>query len=764
MVSRPREVLASAGSRTVAALDSFVPERIRLEGEAAVRLARSVVAVSLSAGVWGGALVVRDVQTGELLPTALAAILAAGLVSVPFLMRATGSMAAVRVLLLGAIYLAVSGSALRYGGWLSPVFIVLAFLPAVSMVMRGRRLSILMLVLSTAIASWMFAADRLDWRDFGQPRAETHFFLAALVWYALAFAWFLVIWVSDRNNQLAVRELERSNAELVTARDEASAASHAKSAFLANMSHEIRTPLSGVLGLTELLMQTRLDEGQRELAKSITLSARSLLDVINQVLDYSKVATAEIELENVPFELERPFEEVLRCLAVTAEQKGIELTALLHPALPPVVRGDLFRLRQVLMNLVGNAIKFTQEGEVAVRVLPDRLTPSNGRCAILVEVEDTGIGFDDAAKVKLFLPFAQADESTTRRFGGTGLGLAISRHLAERMGGSIEVDSEPGRGSLFSFRAVLDLAEDPPHLTPRLPDTGMPRPRVLLIQPHPAHRRVLSRYLRALEVPFAAVAALEEAPRWSDRRDHGPEVVIADERLGAERLGEHCFRLGGSPRLVLVGRMADAASVDHHPPGATWLESPVLPSALRRCLEQPDPDVAAPSEPAPEARFSARVLVAEDNPVNQIVARGMLEAVGCEVVVVEDGREAVEAALKHDFDLIFLDLQMPVLDGIGALERIRSRRSTGRAGATTPIVALTADLTEATRERAQRAGIDAFVAKPFSLSELVGVLARFLEPAAPPSPLQLPDTRQVQAQASRAPIRIGESEPGDPRS
>jgi len=733
MLSRPREVLASAVSRTVAALDWFVPERIRLEGEATVRLARTVVAVSLSAGVWGGVLVVRDVQTGELLPTALATILAGGVVSVPFLMRATGSMAAVRVLLLGAIYLAVTGSALRYGGWLSPVFIVLAFLPAVSMVMRGPGLSVLLLVVSTGIASWMFAADRLGWKDFGQPRAETHFFLAALVWYALAFAWFLVIWVSDRNNRIAVRELERSNAELVTARDEASAASHAKSAFLANMSHEIRTPLSGVLGLIELLMQTRLDEGQRELAKSITLSARSLLDVINQVLDYSKVATAEIELELVPFQLERPFEEVLRCLAVTAEQKGLEMTALLHPALPAVVRGDLFRLRQVLMNLVGNAIKFTEEGEVAVRVFPDPLTPSNGRCAILVEVEDTGIGLDEAARAKVFSPFAQADESTTRRFGGTGLGLAISRHLAERMGGSIEVESEPGRGSLFSFRAVLELAEDRPHLTPRFSDTGVPRPRVLLIQPHPAHRRVLSRYLRALEVPSAAVAALDEAPQWSDRRDEGPDVVIADERLGAERLGEHCSRLGGAPRLVLVGRMADAASAEGHPPGTSWLECPVLPSALLRCLEQPDPDVTAPTEPAREARFSARVLVAEDNPVNQIVARGMLEAVGCEVVVVEDGRQAVEAALKDSFDLIFLDLQMPLMDGIEAMEQIRSGRGAGRPGVTTPIVALTADLTEATRERAQRAGIDGFVAKPFSLSELIGVLARFLEPAAAPS-------------------------------
>ena len=733
MLSRAREVFSAAGRRTIAAVDWFVPDAIRLEGEATISLARTVVVVCLSAGFWGGALVVRDVRAGDLLPLAFAAILAVGMVSAPFLMRATGSMAAVRVLLLGAVYVAVTGSAARYGGWLSPVFIVLAFLPAVAVAMRGPRLSILMLVVSTAIASWMFAAAGLGWTDFGPPRAETHFFLAALVWYTLAFAWFLVIWVFDRNNRLAVQELERSNAELITARDEANAASHAKSAFLANMSHEIRTPLSGVLGLTELLTQTRLDEGQQELAKSITLSARSLLDIINQVLDYSKVATAEIELELVSFELERPFAEVLHCLAVTAEQKGLEMTAFLHPALPTVVRGDSFRLRQVLMNLVGNAIKFTEEGEVAVRVLPDAQTPPNRRCAVLVEVEDTGIGFDEAARTKLFSPFVQSDESTTRRFGGTGLGLAISRHLAERMGGSIEAESKPGQGSLFRFRAVFEPSESRPHRTSRFQDAGEPRPRVLLIQPHAAHQRVLSHYLQALKVPFAAIAALDEAPQWNDRRDDGPDIVIAEERVGTERLREYCSHLGRAPRLVLVGRTADAAFAQGQVPGVNRMELPVLPSALVRCLRPPDPDLTAQSEPAPEARFSARVLVAEDNPVNQIVARGMLEAVGCDVVVVEDGRGAVAAAHKDEFDLIFLDLQMPLMDGIEAMEQIRSGQRAGRPGATTPIVALTADLTEATRERARRAGVDGFVAKPFSFSDLVATLARFLEPVAPTS-------------------------------
>jgi signal transduction histidine kinase/CheY-like chemotaxis protein len=732
MSSRAPEAVEAAGRRAVAALDWFVPDSLRLEGRAVVSLARIVTAVCLSGAFWGGALVVRDVQTGELLPTALAAILTLGLVCAPFLMRVTGSLAGVRVFLLASVYVAVTGSALRYGGWQSPVFYVLGFLPAVAVVMRGPRLAIALLGVSMAIASSMFAADHFGWRDFGAPRAETHFFLAALAWYALASFWFVVIWALARHNRLALEEIERSNADLVAARDEADAASHAKSAFLANMSHEIRTPLNGVLGLTELLEQTRLDTGQQQLAKSIRLSAGSLLDVINQVLDYSKVATAEIELELAPFELQQPFEEVLQCLAVTAEQKGLELTAFLDPALPAMVRGDAFRLRQVLMNLVGNAIKFTEQGEVALRAVPDAQTPSNGGCALLVEVTDTGIGLDAEARGKLFSPFVQADESTTRRFGGTGLGLAISRHLAERMGGGIEVESRPGRGSLFRFRAVFEPAQEGPQGEPRVPETGAPR--VLLIQPAPEQQRVLSQYLRAMGVPFSAVTALDETPRWSDRTDHPPDLVIAEARLGTERLREHCARLGGAlggaPRLILLEKMADAASAEGQPARADRLPCPLLPSALLRCLWPADREDSARTEPAEEVRFSARVLVAEDNPVNQVVARGMLEALGCDVVLVADGREALEAARKDAFDLILLDLQMPVMDGVEATERIRGAST---PESETPIVALSADLTEATRERAQRAGIDGFVAKPFSRPELASALARFLEPEIAPS-------------------------------
>jgi CheY-like chemotaxis protein len=254
-----------------------------------------------------------------------------------------------------------------------------------------------------------------------------------------------------------------------------------------------------------------------------------------------------------------------------------------------------------------------------------------------------------------------------------------------------------------------------------------------LVQPHPAQRRALSHYLRALDVPFAAVAALDGAPQWSDGRDDAPDVVIAEARLGAERLREHCARLGEAPRLVLLGKMADAASAGERPTEMDRLECPVLPSPLLRCLWPPTPEIAARVEPARETRFSARVLVAEDNPVNQVVARGMLESIGCDVVVVDDGREAVEAARKDAFDLILLDLQMPIMDGIEATEQIRGGRGAGRPEAETPIVAISADLTEATRERAQRAGIDGFVAKPFSRSELAAALARFLEPAAAPS-------------------------------
>jgi signal transduction histidine kinase/CheY-like chemotaxis protein len=709
-------------------IDWFVPPSLRREGGDAVALARTITAVCLSAIAWGGALVARDLQLGEFLPLACAVIVTVGLVATPFVMRWTDRLEVARPLVLCSVYAGVAGSALSFGGWRSPVFVVLAALPAAAIAMRGQRLAIALQAATMAVGIGTFTADGLGWIDFGAPRPQTHFFLSALVWFVLAWLWFVVLSAFQRVNRLALEKLERSNADLSAARDAADAASRAKSAFLANMSHEIRTPLNGVLGLAELLQETALDERQRHLSESIRLSARSLLDVINQVLDYSKVASAEIELESKPFELEQPVREVLRCLAVTAEQKGLELISFFDPRLPAVVVGDEFRARQVLMNLVGNAIKFTERGEVTVRVRRGGEASPAGS-AVCIEVEDTGIGCDEATRARIFSPFVQADESTTRRFGGTGLGLAISAQLAARMGGSIEVESAPGRGSLFRFRVVFERAESDAG-APRARSLGEARPRVLVAEPHPAQRRALGDYLEALGLPFATVASLDERPRWSDGRTVPPDVVIADARLGADRVAAARSALAAEQRLVVLHGTADSSRDEALPADCARLERPVLPDPLVACLG--DGRAAAggrgvPAQAPPAtARFSGRVLVAEDNPVNQLVARGMLESLGCEVVVVRDGSEALEASRKERFDLVLMDLQMPVMDGVAATRALREREG---ARERTPILALTADLTESTRGEANRAGLDGFVAKPFSRAELASALSGFLEPA-----------------------------------
>jgi signal transduction histidine kinase/CheY-like chemotaxis protein len=653
-------------------------------------------------------------------------IVTGGLVATPFVMRWTDSLEVARPMLLCAVYVGVAGSALSFGGWRSPGFVVLAALPAAAIAMRGERLALGLQAATMAVGIGTFTADRLGWIDFGAPRPQTHFFLSALVWFVLAWLWFVVLSAFQRVNRLSLEKLERSNADLSAARDAADAASRAKSAFLANMSHEVRTPLNGVLGLTELLQDTELDERQRHLSESIRHSARSLLDVINQVLDYSKVASAEIELESRPFDLERPVHEVLRCLAVTAEQKELELISFFDPRLPAAVVGDEFRVRQVLMNLVGNAIKFTERGEVGVRVLPaSDADPASG--AICIEVEDTGIGCDESTRARMFSPFVQADESTTRRFGGTGLGLAISAQLAERMGGRIEAESAPERGSLFRLRVAFGLAEPEPGAQ-RARALGEARPRVLVAEP-PAQRRALRDYLEALALPFAVVGSLDEAPRWSDGRSLAADIVVADARLGVDRVDAALRELAGAPRLVLLRGMADPVHEADVPAGSSRVERPVLPSQLVACLVAARTADAARSRPGPapsaQPRFTGRVLVTEDNAVNQLVARGMLEALGCEVVVARDGSEAIEAARKQTFDLVLMDLQMPVMDGVTATRALRERASDGER---TPILALTANLTEETRDLAQRAGVDGFVAKPFSREDLASALARFLEP------------------------------------
>ncbi|HRI55101.1 MAG TPA: response regulator, partial [Pseudomonadota bacterium] len=541
----------------------------------------------------------------------------------------------------------------------------------------------------------------------------------------------LWLFVDVTVQHFAQQELEEQNRALQVARQQADAANVAKSQFLAAMSHEIRTPMNGVIGMAGLLLDTPLSTEQRDLVDTIRVSGDALLTIINDILDFSKIEAGFLELEHLPFDLATCVEEALEVLSPKAFDKGLDLGALVAADLPPALLGDVTRLRQVLVNLIGNAVKFTPRGEVVVTV--DQKTEAPGRELVHFCVRDTGIGIPADRMSRLFKSFSQVDASMTRTYGGTGLGLAISRRLVELMGGRMWVESEPGVGSAFHFTISAEPATELPKADPERQNlTGI---AALIVDDNATNRLILSRQVESWGVQPTAVSSGAEALQLL--ADGGPfDVVLLDavmpeldgwqtaEAIRKQPRWDRLPLIMLSSRDLLSAREAAARGV------AVCLRKPVrqrqLLSALRRALSGPaaGSGVAAPSGVLDRSsgrslaeRFPLVILVAEDNPINQKVILLLLERLGYRPDIVNNGAEALTAIAGKHYDLVFMDVQMPEMDGLEASRRIRQQHQQ-RAPR---IIGLTATALPEDLEQCLAAGMDEVITKPFQLRE---VLAR----------------------------------------